>query len=663
MNRRQEQEFAERLDRLELAIKRLTGVIEKLDDRLAGRSGESLKPESLKPVSSPPATPEHEVPPRSVPVEPTSETGAPQRIREQSGSSKVRRSAPVAATASQAAPPPKTAGRGKGKAPQGPSFHLPESFRNSRNWLNLVGVVLLLLGVVFLFKYTADQGWLVPPLRVAAGIVIGLALLAAGIHVQKRHPHFSQVFSGAGIAALYITGFGAYALYGLVPYHVSFAFLASVSLVAVVHSLGQRVETLSLVGIAGALATPLLLHESMEVLPGVVLYVCLILAVASIAYLFRGWRSLLWVAATGGWAALASFYLILPERTQYATAERVSLTAGIAFMLLAFWVVPVLREVLRTRDPERWGYRTPGLMERYLQADYQRLKTVHVHMLAIATPLASLRLSMEVWEGHEHAVGWVALGVAAAFGIAVLFVTRRAHPLTNLGYTQGMVSMLLVSLAMVLLLDGDALFFSFVIQAVLIQIAAIRLSDKYMLFAGHLYFVITGAWFLGRLLWLEPAGSAVFNAQALPGLAFVAAAAVLSFLHKDRWISSGYRLAALLGLLGLLYHELSVLDNGQGYVTVAWGGCAVILLVAGLVADDAFARIAGLVTLYVVVGKLLLVDLTEVAAIWRILLFIGFGGMFLVLSYFYQSLWKQHRPGLPGARSGPGQTPGPSAQV
>ena len=42
----------------------------------------------------------------------------------------------------------------------------------------------------------------------------------------------------------------------------------------------------------------------------------------------------------------------------------------------------------------------------------------------------------------------------------------------------------------------------------------------------------------------------------------------------------------------------------------------------------------GLGTLGLVAAKLLLVDMAELEAVWRILLFLGFGGGFLLLSYF-----------------------------
>ena len=39
-------------------------------------------------------------------------------------------------------------------------------------------------------------------------------------------------------------------------------------------------------------------------------------------------------------------------------------------------------------------------------------------------------------------------------------------------------------------------------------------------------------------------------------------------------------------------------------------------------------------------AKLFLVDLAELEVLWRILLFMGFGGLFLFLSYYFQDLWK-----------------------
>jgi uncharacterized membrane protein len=82
------------------------------------------------------------------------------------------------------------------------------------------------------------------------------------------------------------------------------------------------------------------------------------------------------------------------------------------------------------------------------------------------------------------------------------------------------------------------------------------------------------------------------------------------------------------------------LENSQGYITVAWGIYAAILLVIGLRLNYPRLRTVSLATLFVVVGKLFLVDLVNLEVLWRILLFMGFGAMFLFLSYYFKNLWK-----------------------
>ncbi len=75
-------------------------------------------------------------------------------------------------------------------------------------------------------------------------------------------------------------------------------------------------------------------------------------------------------------------------------------------------------------------------------------------------------------------------------------------------------------------------------------------------------------------------------------------------------------------------------------MSIAWGGYGIGLLVLGLRRDLARVRQVGLVTLVLLVAKLFLVDLSQLEPIWRVLLFMGFGGLFLVLSYYFRALWK-----------------------
>ena len=104
-------------------------------------------------------------------------------------------------------------------------------------------------------------------------------------------------------------------------------------------------------------------------------------------------------------------------------------------------------------------------------------------------------------------------------------------------------------------------------------------------------------------------------------------------------ISKIYVLAAYLGFLAWFLRELGSFPNGNGLVSIAWGLTGSILLWVGLRRNLMDVFKAGLATLVLVAIKLLIIDLANLNVIWRILIFMGFGGAFLFLSYRVKDLW------------------------
>jgi uncharacterized membrane protein len=136
--------------------------------------------------------------------------------------------------------------------------------------------------------------------------------------------------------------------------------------------------------------------------------------------------------------------------------------------------------------------------------------------------------------------------------------------------------------------------------------------------------------------------------------------AAIALVVAAAWTLDGGRrlvwvLAAYAAGLSWLWRDLTVLPNGQAYVSVAWGLCALLLLAIGARGDHDAARWTGLATLLLVVAKLFAVDLAELEAIWRILIFLGFGALLLVVSYAFPSLWRASEG------EGGGETGGSSA--
>lgn len=502
--------------------------------------------------------------------------------------------------------------------------------RSGEWWLNKVGIGLLLLGVAFLFIYSVERGWIGPWMRVGAGVAIGVSLLAVGLRVYERRRAFSQVLLGGGVGALYISGFAAHQLYSLVPYPIAFTLMVAVTLLAFVLSLRQDGVALSVIGALGGLGTPFLLYDESGTLGGLVLYTCLILAGMAAVYFRKGWVSLLTVSFVGGWMVLLVGYTDALFSVAGATSgDRRVLQAGVAFAWLLFWLVPVAREILRGRE----------------------VRSVSTRVFVVSTPLAAFGFTALIWDLPAFDFGWISLSTAALYAPAALALRGLGRPTNDLPYTHALVALLFLTLAAVLMLRGDALLFTLAAEATALHYLSRKFSDRVVSAQAHALFSIVAVWLAVRLLAGTPVGSlgiaepALFNARALVDLLVIGLAFGASLLVLPRDLSTVYRVVAHAAVLAWLWRELSTLPGGEAYVTIAWGLYAVGLLVAGLRLDRASPVRGGMATLFLVVGKLFLVDLAEVEAFWRVLLFLGFGVLFLSLSYYLRALWH------PGQRS------------
>src|SRR3990172_6653282 len=74
--------------------------------------------------------------------------------------------------------PPKQAAGPPTEAAPAPREHW---FDFGEGWLGRVGVALVVLGLIFLYRYAVDRGWLTPAMRIALGVLIGAGMLAGGL--------------------------------------------------------------------------------------------------------------------------------------------------------------------------------------------------------------------------------------------------------------------------------------------------------------------------------------------------------------------------------------------------------------------------------------------------------------------------------------------------
>ncbi len=145
----------------------------------------------------------------------------------------------------------------------------PPAPRVPFDWENLVGVKLfsaiagiaLVLAAVFFLRYSIDHGWLAPPVRVAIGVIVAIALLVVcELKAARKYAVTANALDAAAIAILFATFFAAHALWDLIPAarHVRAAGARHGRSPCCCRSGATRVF-IAVLGLLGGFATPALL--------------------------------------------------------------------------------------------------------------------------------------------------------------------------------------------------------------------------------------------------------------------------------------------------------------------------------------------------------------------------------------------------------------------
>lgn len=496
--------------------------------------------------------------------------------------------------------------------------------RLGEDWLGRVGVLLLLLGLAFFYRYAIERGWITPELRVAFGLVVGGTLLVLGLGRLRRRPLYSQVLLGGGVAVLYLTGWAAQVLYGLVPWILGFSWMATVTVLALALAERREHQVLAVIGAAGGLATPFLLEAPTESVSGLVVYGALVLAWSGLLQLRRGWGVLLSVNVVGGMSVMG-----------LAAAEAGGVAVWIAQTgIVVAWVVgcgfPYLQGFLHLRDAGRWPPPPAPVWRRTGSEVAWSRRSAVLWLLGVGASSLAALLTVGLWDLGRMGAGFVFLGAAGV----LLGGSRMLEP-------HGRVSGPALGSGAALLLVGTALAVGPRWMALPLAVEAAGLlwiaGTKGMPLLGglaHGVFALLAIDYVGHLgvpaeAVLSPYAVAVLGAMAVGG---GTAALVLRPGPGVRV----YFLGSYVAFLAWLAWRLAPLPGGQGVASGAWGLCAVLLLGAGAATGRRSFRLSGLATLAAVAVKLLLVDLSALDAGVRILLFLGFGVLFLVLGYVFK---------------------------
>jgi uncharacterized membrane protein len=176
--------------------------------------------------------------------------------------------------------------------------------RFGTRWIVWVGGVALALGGIFLVRYTIAQGLIGPPVRIALGALLALALVTVGEWTRRGarlagvpglpSADIPSILTAAGTTVAYATVYAAYALYGFLPPAAAFILLGLVALSTLAAALLHG-PALAGLGVVGAFVAPLLIASTAPDYWALYIYIAVVTAAAFALARARLWP---WLAIT-----------------------------------------------------------------------------------------------------------------------------------------------------------------------------------------------------------------------------------------------------------------------------------------------------------------------------------------------------------------------------
>ncbi len=487
--------------------------------------------------------------------------------------------------------------------------------------LALGGGVLCLLGVAFLYLFADQRGWIGDGLRVALGSVVSLALVSAGIELDRRHGHLHAAVAavGVGLAGLYVSLYAAAGLYDMLPGSAALLLAGLIAAAGIALSLAWSRETLACFAILGAIAVPAIADGAL--LPLGVAFAFVLYCAAALLMARRRWWRLFQASA---------LVLLVEDLVVSPRPDDVVATWPIVLTLAAFVAVAVAAAVLYALHVRR------------------RAVPVEVAIQLLAALLVTFA-TVRAFVPLEPAGGIALLVAGLAFAAPGVALLRRDRDLASVLAASGM---LLAGVGLGEALHGGWRVAAFALVAVVMSQVGRRLGEGRFALAAVAHLAVAGFFTVVHEAqpWLLFHASEHTLAAVPSAFATLLAAVACTRDVKPAWrlragsvsLTAAVYTASLL-VLGLLQEwgaggVLGSFQRGETLVTALWAATGIALLWLGLGVRYREARAAGLLLLAAAVGKLFLFDLTALTPFTRSLAFLAVGILLLGGGLAYQRL-------------------------
>jgi uncharacterized membrane protein len=530
--------------------------------------------------------------------------------------------------------------------PPGSAARPVESDLESRiasHWFNRIGIAAVLIGVSYFLKFAFDNEWIGPAGRISIGLLAGIAVVVWSERFRRRgYRIFSYSLKAVGIGVLYLSLWGAFQVYHLIPAGMAFLSMLVVTAAAAAIALSQDAEILAAIAMTGGFSTPLLLSTGQNRELQLFTYVAVLDLGALALVLFKPWRRLLLLSYAGTLLLYVGWY------SQYYNRSQLRLTLGFATLFFAVYAIAPLV----ARDPAN-------------RNDF--FFAVPLFLAFVNAGVYFLQVYAMLEEVKKTSSAWFALALAAVY----IFLSRQlrarsASPRVSqtLHFLHLALAVGFITIAIPIRLNAHWVTLGwFVEAAVLLWVAARLRSDFLNGFA-------IAALSLGvvRLLALDNfyITTLIFNARMATFAVAIAVLGLTAWYGSTRTDQAGRTVAAaavvLLNLLALValsreasdYYSRQMSAKGTPWTVTDWAdyrhaqiardftysalwmSYGAMLMVVGFWRRSAFVRWQALVLIAVTTVKVFVYDVGQLDRVYRILSFIVLGALLLAISFVYQ---------------------------
>ncbi|HET9132438.1 MAG TPA: DUF2339 domain-containing protein, partial [Terriglobia bacterium] len=123
-------------------------------------------------------------------------------------------------------------------------------------------------GVALFVRYSFQQNWITPELRVALGFLAGVALLVGGswLHGKRQYTVGAQTLCATGVVILYAVTFACRSIYHFASFGplVSFLLMALITVTALLLAIRSDALVIAILGMLGGFLTPILINTGQD---------------------------------------------------------------------------------------------------------------------------------------------------------------------------------------------------------------------------------------------------------------------------------------------------------------------------------------------------------------------------------------------------------------